>query len=978
MQKGRLQKIVGCVLILISVFSVFSPLLAIAADPPPATPTLDEQINDRARDTPGCSGWTSAVSNLGECTLLPFTQKILIGFVSLEAWGLGFIASGFEYILNYTVVDMRKNITGLDTINSGWALFRDLANLCFIFILVYIAVVTILGLENFDTKRVLRNVVIIALLVNFSLFFTKFLIDISNVFSVSFYKLTVGNQKDLGVRIMSSFNLQQLFGPESFGKLLGNGGGDIVTNIIIMFTFVAGASFFIVTTAFTFLYVAVLLLIRYLALLLVLILSPLAFLMFVLPSTKIYFDKWKNLLIGQLIFAPLYLMITYLVIVWFIPSILNPSDLNQKFNVSDVFTKIVGEATSTASTSGGAASTGSAFSLIGSVIFGFVASIGMMLAAAVVATKAAMGSGGLVGAAVNKVSKVINPTSALRRTGQLAASGAVLAGTGVKKTAQFTGGTALRATAATGGYLGRQAGALAEKRLKQSQDGINALKIGPSRFNAWAARTGEKILKRTAEGSYDLRNTKMAGAMAGSLGLKNVGKGEERGYRKIIEDRKKAKAEANIKLIESGGAPTVATRAADNANKKAVSKAESTLNAARVSMTEYEQKLAAARDAKNDADIQLYTQTLQDKREAVRKAEFDMNEASDKAKVSARKVVKETDASRLVAAKQKLDYVSGNDKNTFGSGAAGAVNKFRPGYVDGAQKAVDHFTKASKIGADSDIKDITERIDELHAGTKDSDPSSAAYAQQELTSFMQDVVGSEETLQKLPASTFVGRVWNPNLNGQGKGGEDLQVNKAVLDTLEKPHFELLLKNKKLSQKHKKLINEYYQEHHGDRPAANGGGAAGGVDAAVLSTGSTGGGDAQSAANAPTTQNNQQQAAGRSAVTPVNAVKTRATNATTGPTGIVLSPRSITPTGTTQQKTEPRETVIGEDAGTVEPEIDTVDAEVIEKQGIVVNRQNTPITPQINIGTNTQAGLPNQTANRQGLPDYTQRNNPNNL
>jgi hypothetical protein len=74
------------------------------------------------------------------------------------------------------------NITAID---SGWKIIRDFSNMIFIFILLYIAVSTILSLA--DYKKQLAIVLVTAVLVNFSLAFTKFTIDVSNKVTVEAY-----------------------------------------------------------------------------------------------------------------------------------------------------------------------------------------------------------------------------------------------------------------------------------------------------------------------------------------------------------------------------------------------------------------------------------------------------------------------------------------------------------------------------------------------------------------------------------------------------------------------------------------------------------------------------------------------------------------------------------------------------------------------------------------------------------------------
>src|SRR3972149_11633388 len=135
-------------------------------------------------------------------------------------------------------------------------------------VLLYAAIKTILGTGS-DTKNLIVKIIVVAILINFSLFFTKVVIDASNVLAIAFYDAIVpGAFDDIGV-----------------------------INLLI--------------AAFIFFAVALMFIIRYVILILVLILSPLAFIAFVLPQLEKYKAQWIDALVGQAFFAPIYFMLTW-------------------------------------------------------------------------------------------------------------------------------------------------------------------------------------------------------------------------------------------------------------------------------------------------------------------------------------------------------------------------------------------------------------------------------------------------------------------------------------------------------------------------------------------------------------------------------------------------------------------------------------------------------------------------------------------
>jgi len=63
-------------------------------------------------------------------------------FTSLISYVTGL---GLDKAVDFTVVNMASNISGLSSLNSIWGTIRDLANMCFIFVLLFTAIQTMFG-----------------------------------------------------------------------------------------------------------------------------------------------------------------------------------------------------------------------------------------------------------------------------------------------------------------------------------------------------------------------------------------------------------------------------------------------------------------------------------------------------------------------------------------------------------------------------------------------------------------------------------------------------------------------------------------------------------------------------------------------------------------------------------------------------------------------------------------------------------------
>lgn len=238
-----------------------------------------------------------------------FSNAIL----TITSWFLGMAGILLNEVIKFTVVDMAKNINDVGGINIAWRVFRDLANLAFVFILLDVAIRTIIGVGSVNTKKMLVNVIIIALLLNFSLFFTKIMIDGSNILTLGFYnKISVsGGNNDVITGIsgafMSKLGVSGVFDVTGIANIVKSNGFGNVGKILLFGIF--GSILFLVT-GFVFLAAALMFIIRYVTFIFLLLLSPLAFASMALPHDN-YSKKWWDKLMDNIIFAPVFMVLTW-------------------------------------------------------------------------------------------------------------------------------------------------------------------------------------------------------------------------------------------------------------------------------------------------------------------------------------------------------------------------------------------------------------------------------------------------------------------------------------------------------------------------------------------------------------------------------------------------------------------------------------------------------------------------------------------
>ncbi len=436
-------------------------------------------------------------------SILSFIAETMI-WISAQILALaGFL---FNYSIQYTL-NFKDLVDGTGIVNIGWEIIRDMSNMIFIFILISVAIGTILGLQNYNAKNTIKNIILAALFINFSLFITGVIIDASNVMAIGFYNATIqgtsSNSEDDSIFDLDknldkgisgifaqSLKISSIYNKEGLGAK--NAREETAHKNI--FTIGLFGSIFLLITAFVFFAAAILFIIRTVVLMFLMMTSPIAFVGLILPQTKLSAKKWWNELFSQAFFAPVYLMFIYIVATGV---------------TSDAFKTTLGGA---GSGSFAGAFTGGGGMII--VIFNFLLIITLLLGSLIAAKK--MGATGAEG---------------LVKMGRGMSSGA-------QKWAQG------RVGAATFGATGR----LVRSTIGAGADRIAVWGKNKQGATTWGGKLALKGLRGVADSSFDARNTTLGKAVTDAI-PGGLGKGIKGGY----TTKTKARAKAEIKYGQSLG-----------------------------------------------------------------------------------------------------------------------------------------------------------------------------------------------------------------------------------------------------------------------------------------------------------------------------------------------------------------------------------------------------------------------------------------
>lgn len=214
---------------------------------------------------------------------------------------------------------------------EGWKIVRDISNILFIFGLIYIAFAFVLrvNIGNANPKKLLVYLIVMALLINFSLFFARVIVDAGNILARTLYNQinlvtrNAANQdltgpdgvKSIGLMFISLSNPQALMSSDQSNVTSFNN-TDTETNLFIMMTL--GAIIFNIFLIYIFISVSVYFIARIIGLYYSMIFAPFAFASMAIPKGSsiqyIGFNSWFSNLVSYSFLAPLFIFFLYLTI----------------------------------------------------------------------------------------------------------------------------------------------------------------------------------------------------------------------------------------------------------------------------------------------------------------------------------------------------------------------------------------------------------------------------------------------------------------------------------------------------------------------------------------------------------------------------------------------------------------------------------------------------------------------------------------
>ncbi len=255
-----------------------------------------------------------------------FTGCLVVGFYYMvfvpTAFLLGVAGSIMDFVLAYSIQPDSYNA---QYIKDGWRFIRDVCNLFFIFMLLYLAFKLVLNIGQ-GTKQLIVNTLIVATVINFSFPLTTIVIDISNITARQLYYNVFSRTDGAdGKAISLSSTAAEGYDPQ---KIILDGLDDNAATFKVdenkgtVFMILLMGVIFNVIAMLIFLKIALQFIYRIIGLIFAIILSPLAVFSLSLSSGQrsglkmVGFEEWMQGLLKDAFKAPIFLVLMMILVLF--------------------------------------------------------------------------------------------------------------------------------------------------------------------------------------------------------------------------------------------------------------------------------------------------------------------------------------------------------------------------------------------------------------------------------------------------------------------------------------------------------------------------------------------------------------------------------------------------------------------------------------------------------------------------------------
>ena len=204
-----------------------------------------------------------------------------------------------------------------NTTYKAWEAMRNIANVAFViaFLIIIFSQLSSIGVSNYGVKKMIPRLIIAAILVNLSYWIAAIAVDVSNILGNNIYNVLKGfnvGDVDIETNGWEALSVWLLSGGTvTAGIVAGKaliaaaGAGAVSASGVAMLAIYALIPI-VIAVVLALILAFVILALRQALIIIMIVLSPLAFVAFLLPNTEKFFKMWYKSLTTLLVFYPLF------------------------------------------------------------------------------------------------------------------------------------------------------------------------------------------------------------------------------------------------------------------------------------------------------------------------------------------------------------------------------------------------------------------------------------------------------------------------------------------------------------------------------------------------------------------------------------------------------------------------------------------------------------------------------------------------
>lgn len=218
--------------------------------------------------------------------------------------GIDFMYSALQQFLKTKPLETTNQNSG---IYLAWVIMRNISNVAFIvaFLVIIYSQLTSVGISNYGVKKMIPRLVIAAVLVNLSFTICAILLDLSNIAGYAFQDAFMGIENTIATvgENTTTWTWSEVISTALSNGALAVGAITFTTELLPMLVPAAALA------GLTLLFILLIMAARQALIIILIIISPLAFVCYLLPGTEKWFKKWRDLFLTMLVFFPAFAVV---------------------------------------------------------------------------------------------------------------------------------------------------------------------------------------------------------------------------------------------------------------------------------------------------------------------------------------------------------------------------------------------------------------------------------------------------------------------------------------------------------------------------------------------------------------------------------------------------------------------------------------------------------------------------------------------